>query len=357
MTTNRCMQKSVSKTIASKFKRLRYFHGMLLTEADLREEQTYFREKLKLHHRLHGHGVVWGLCFKAGSCSGVNSDRPLITLEPGLALDCEGNEIVVCKEYNIDLQEKLDWLKQQGKISTALDCFSPPEAVKIWVGLKYCECDSNPQPQYTSTCGDDKLHPEFSRIQEGYCVVLLAEDELPCCPKPGHKKDDCCKSTVECPGLAPCCEDEHVVILGSLLIAPPAIYKITAEQIDLRDKRKFVFVPTALSDCSLQGWEESKWSLLHTVRQSQWTRLRDISVVIGKPIEAATRLLEIMSLDVGATLTPASVTEQMLAQIEDALPLAPSGSEITLIVDEKRECVLFPLVNVSRRADDSERLT
>lgn len=349
MSTNGCIQNSVAKTIASKFKRLRYFHGMLLTEADLREEQTYFCEKLKLHNRLHGHGVVWGLCFKAASRAGANADRPLITLEPGLALDCEGNEIVVCKEYDIDLQEKIDWLKQQGRISTELNCLSPPEVpVKIWIGVKYCECDSSPQPQYTSTCGDDKLHAEFSRIQEGFCVVLLSEDELPCCPKPRphQAKDDCGKPGLACPGLAPCCEDEHVVILGSIAILQPDIYKLTTAQIDLRDKRKFVFVPVALADCSLQAWEESKWSLLHTVRQSQWTRLMDISVVIGKPIETATRLLEAMSLEVGATVTPSSVSEQMLAQIEDALPLAPYDSEITLIVDEKRECVLFPLVKM-----------
>lgn len=357
MTTNRCMQKSVSKTIASKFKRLRYFHGMLLTEADLREEQTYFREKLKLHNRLHGHGVVWGLCFKPASGSGANAGRPLITLEPGLALDCAGNEIVVCKEYDIDLQEKIDWLKQQGKISTELDCFSPPEAVKIWVGLKYCECDSNPQPQYTSTCGDDKLHPEFSRIQEGYCVVLLAEDELPCCPKPGHKKDDCCKSTPACPGLTPCCEDEHVVILGSLLISQPAIYQITPEQIDWRDKRKYVFVATALSGRPPHFWEQSKLSLMRQIRESQWMQLEDISIVIGKPREMATRLLQAMGMAISRTAIPSEVSDAMLAQIESALPLAARGSEIILIADEKQECVLFPLVKVSRRADYSERLT
>ena len=49
------------RTVAGKFKRLRYFHGMLLTEDDFLEEQLYYREKLKLHNRLHGHG---------GACAG-----------------------------------------------------------------------------------------------------------------------------------------------------------------------------------------------------------------------------------------------------------------------------------------------
>src|SRR5688500_17425729 len=36
--------------------------GQMLSAADFRSEQTYFREKLKLHNRcLHGYGVVCGL--------------------------------------------------------------------------------------------------------------------------------------------------------------------------------------------------------------------------------------------------------------------------------------------------------
>ena len=44
------------------FERLNYFYGQLLSAADFRTEQSYLREKLKLHNRcLHGYGVICGL--------------------------------------------------------------------------------------------------------------------------------------------------------------------------------------------------------------------------------------------------------------------------------------------------------
>jgi hypothetical protein len=76
------------------FKRPNFFNGKLLTAADLQLEQQYFREKLKLHNRsLHGFGIVSGLK--------VTVDSGQIIVEPGLALDCEGNELVVDTEQSI----------------------------------------------------------------------------------------------------------------------------------------------------------------------------------------------------------------------------------------------------------------
>src|SRR3954454_12953759 len=43
-------------------RRLRYFHGQMLSARDFQREQEYFREKLKLRMRcLLGYGVVCGL--------------------------------------------------------------------------------------------------------------------------------------------------------------------------------------------------------------------------------------------------------------------------------------------------------
>ena len=68
--------------------RPRFFSGKLITPEDLELEQQYFREKLKRHNRsLHGFGIVSGL--KVTTKSGQ------IIVEPGLALDCEGNELVI----------------------------------------------------------------------------------------------------------------------------------------------------------------------------------------------------------------------------------------------------------------------
>jgi hypothetical protein len=42
--------------------RMNYFHGQLISERDLRTEQSYFREKLKHAHRcVHGYGILCGM--------------------------------------------------------------------------------------------------------------------------------------------------------------------------------------------------------------------------------------------------------------------------------------------------------
>jgi hypothetical protein len=65
-----------------------YFSGKLLTDQDLNQEQTYFIEKFKRHNRsLHGFGVVSGLKVTTGAGK--------VKIGFGMALDCEGNEIIV----------------------------------------------------------------------------------------------------------------------------------------------------------------------------------------------------------------------------------------------------------------------
>jgi hypothetical protein len=69
-------------------KRPRFFHGKLITSDDLELEQQYVLEKFKRHNRsLHGFGIVSGL--KVAVSSGQ------LVVAPGLALDCEGNELVI----------------------------------------------------------------------------------------------------------------------------------------------------------------------------------------------------------------------------------------------------------------------
>lgn len=70
------------------FRRNNFFSGRLLSAADLELEQNYFRSKLKLHNRLmHGFGIVSGL--------EVSSSGGELHVSSGVAIDCEGNEIVV----------------------------------------------------------------------------------------------------------------------------------------------------------------------------------------------------------------------------------------------------------------------
>jgi hypothetical protein len=104
----------------SQFRRPHFFNGRLLTAADLNLEQQYHREKSKLHNRaLHGFGIVSGLK--------VSVDAGQIVVEPGLALDCEGNEILIA----------------------ALQTVVPPVAADChtsYVNLRYAEENIDPIP-------------------------------------------------------------------------------------------------------------------------------------------------------------------------------------------------------------------
>ena len=83
------------KCSSGKFKRVNYFHGMLLTEEDFVDEQTYLREKLKLHNRLHGAGVVWGLELELGRVQvGTKDDVTKVFIGAGLALDCAQRQVL-----------------------------------------------------------------------------------------------------------------------------------------------------------------------------------------------------------------------------------------------------------------------
>ncbi|MBC8028645.1 MAG: hypothetical protein H7Z16_00915 [Pyrinomonadaceae bacterium] len=73
----------------SSLERTSFHAGQLLTAQDFTREQEYFLEKLKRHNRtLHGFGVVSGL--------NVTVVAGKVVVDPGIALDCEGNEIVIC---------------------------------------------------------------------------------------------------------------------------------------------------------------------------------------------------------------------------------------------------------------------
>jgi hypothetical protein len=81
------------------FDRPRFFTGQLLTEAELNDMQEYGIAKQKLHNRyLHGCGIVCGLEVTCHDC-----DSEFVTVHPGLALDCCGNEIVVCEAVDFNV--------------------------------------------------------------------------------------------------------------------------------------------------------------------------------------------------------------------------------------------------------------
>lgn len=126
------------------YKRVNYFQGQLLSETDFQDEQTYHQEKQRLHNRLlHGWGIVCGLT--------VSVRRSIVRVQPGAAIDCKGNEIIIPEAFEAVLPE-------------------PPTTQ--FVVLEYTETPISMVP----VPGAGENQP--SRIHEGFTIRYQEEDPL-----------------------------------------------------------------------------------------------------------------------------------------------------------------------------------
>jgi hypothetical protein len=247
------------------YKRVKYFHGMLMTERDFQEEQSYHQEKRRLLNRmLHGWGVVCGLGLKPTT---PESSRIVIT--PGMALDCLGNEIVVCNEYELDLKGLPDLCPG----ATAADPCAEAQTqdCKYYVGIKYTEAPTDPVPVYVTGGSCDDKTCEYSRIREGYCVGLFksppciamlpkdgfvgkiinctagqasGDDKLKCVKKALEDfTTSFCEQPYPCPVC--CCDGEPYVILGRIDLTSTkcAVTTINQDMININDGRRYVRTP------------------------------------------------------------------------------------------------------------------
>lgn len=118
--------------------RLRYFDGQLLSADDLRDEQSYFLDRLRRHNRfLHGWGVISGLEVKVDNAADIE-------VAPGMAIDCAGNELVVPSSLRFAI---------------------PSGADRFYVSLTYSERLLGAVPASNG-------QTEFSRIQETVELAL-----------------------------------------------------------------------------------------------------------------------------------------------------------------------------------------
>ncbi|MBP2330394.1 hypothetical protein JOF56_010779 [Kibdelosporangium banguiense] len=171
---------------APPLRRLRYFHGQMLSAKDFQREQEYIREKLKLRVRcLLGYGVVCGLYVHAAgpdeeSEPEVTTDpQPIrrhkakVRIKPGLAVDCEGNEVVVRGGCVVNLWEQLPADER--------------EKDTVWVGIDYCERAVEPtRAVYNDGCADES-DCEYGWTEETYAIRVTG-----CEPPKDERCDTCC---------------------------------------------------------------------------------------------------------------------------------------------------------------------
>jgi hypothetical protein len=241
--------------------RLSYFYGQMLGVQDFRSEQSYFREKLRLHNRcLHGYGVVCGLhlspvplkepCIPDEYCdwrelcellekveedikkleeqagkqdpaapedrelqkrlaelrtareelkrkkectprpSHIDGLPALLRLESGMALDCDGNELIVREPAIVDLRKALNK-------KDVYKCVEERKPVHVFVYLCYCEQPSQrTRAVLPDSCGA-LSECNYGRYRESYRVKVSLEP-----PEEDHRCDVCCE----------CCDDECLVL-------------------------------------------------------------------------------------------------------------------------------------------------
>lgn len=254
------------------FKRARYFHGMLLSDRDFSGEQNYHREKRKLANKmLHGWGIVCGLGLE------WEEGKKWITVTPGMALDCHGNEILVCDSVKLDLEALLC----PPRTATLPDdpCREvPAEGKTYYLTIGYEERMIDPVSVYAPGGGCDEKTCEHSRYQEGFCLQL--ESNMPSSPRVQYinpslyeRLKECDPRDVGCrqekveefmahrypsnaetanngdfchlpPPCPACCPEAHHLVLGTVTIKESAGKKMVSSA--ALSSRKYVLTPGML---------------------------------------------------------------------------------------------------------------
>lgn len=178
------------------FVRPRFFAGQLLTEDDLEALIDYTVAKNRFHNaRLFGAGVVCGLEVECGPC-----DSSKILVEPGYALDCCGNDLVLTCERTLDIAPMIRAL---GGVDCSDPCPEPattgkatpapntaptaePKTKRFCLYARYAERPDQPVAAYPVGDDCDAARCEPTRMIEGITFELRCP---PCAPPPKTWRD------------------------------------------------------------------------------------------------------------------------------------------------------------------------
>lgn len=149
------------------------FHdGMIVTAEDLDAAQQYPASMLQIVLRaFFGAGVVCGLGLRRKKTGGW-----LVCVDPGVAIDCEGHPIELCRPVQLDLSPD------------PCDCEDPPESVCI--AIRRITSDEAPK----DPCGCDTDDPRFDcrRVRDHVLIRAFTDAELDAlpdvCARPGSQK-------------------------------------------------------------------------------------------------------------------------------------------------------------------------
>ncbi len=134
-----------------------YFFGKLMTVRDFQTEQTYMNSKRRLGNKmLNGSGIVSGLDI-------ILVDNKTFSLEPGMALDYMGREIVVSEPY----VRRLNVIRgfEEHKNNNIL-----------YLCLEYKEDLKETTFSVSGSGKSNGVSEEYNRIHENYELFLTSEE-------------------------------------------------------------------------------------------------------------------------------------------------------------------------------------
>jgi hypothetical protein len=175
-----------------------FFCGQLLTDGDLAATVEWARSRFSLSRYRHGWGIACGLDV---TCSSPRGDRgccdeprgATVYVNPGYAIDCCGNDLVVCEPMPVDLTDACKAQddpcekppKSNGQAvqpapdggdddQREKDCWEElgrkQDLFAVTLMLRYHEDLSQPQrAMFRSGCSD-AAGCEYTRVQEHPCV-------------------------------------------------------------------------------------------------------------------------------------------------------------------------------------------
>jgi hypothetical protein len=165
------IRNSMGKLVPSE--RNHFFYGKLMDADQFEKDQSYFNHKRSLLNRfVLGSGVVCGLNVVQDS-----GGESMLRIDPGLAIDGSGHEIVVSAPFVVDTRQLTN---EHGEPEG-----TPIGSGTVEVRLAYAETKTDPVPVLVADCGASG-NCAASTIREGFRILVRqATDDVPSPPTCG----------------------------------------------------------------------------------------------------------------------------------------------------------------------------
>ena len=176
----------------------RFFCGQLLSDQDLTAMLDWVKGKSALIRYRHGWGVVCGLDV---SCASSPGSGPIVDVSSGYAIDCCGNDMIVCSDAKLDLSSccppppapctgnapppAQQQLGGDGQKSFGPFTLPKSEVQAVDVLIRYKETQSDPKSGLARGGCNGTTACEYTRTHEDYELYCMPVDD---CDDPSDKR-------------------------------------------------------------------------------------------------------------------------------------------------------------------------